>query len=311
VKDFNIVIAHRGPTLGLWATIQSCEIELARTNATYSYLIVSNGDKIDRDFEIMMDFLNKTGKLGYMHHTDDVMSPPSARQLAAEHADGEILFFFDNHCLVAQDYFKRSLADYAHFGDRMDMLHSVTTFYAGDNLHYHYKLSLQKNFWASSSVVPQDNLRPYRIAAGGHGGFSVRRKVWEELGGYWNGFVGYGGEEIYFDLKAALFGKKNWIDPQVIHHHYAGVRGYARHYTDEYFRNMMMCANIIGGEEWMYKVYKNFSTNYIKLPTGQNMYDLLMEATEKSAAHAASIASVRHRTLDEQLILFREQNVAF
>lgn len=311
MKDFNIVIAHRGPAMGLWATVLSCEEDLRHSKFDYSYLLCVNGDeKVSADTQNLIHFLQKTGRLGYVHHSPEPLSPPNARQAVLEHADGEILYFFDNHCLVARDYFTRSLLDFKLYGAEMDMLHSTTVFFSGDNRHYHYNLKLKKNFWANSATVPENELKPYRIAAGGHGGFAVRRSVWNEVGGYWNGFKGYGGEEMYFDLKMALLDKKNWLDPRMIHYHYAGQRGYPRHYTDDFFINMMMCANIIGGYDWMIDVMGSFAQHYPKHKSGRTFFDLAIEAEERSKEHAAHLASIRKRTLDEQLVLFRTELIA-
>lgn len=319
MKDFNICIAHRGDPMGLWATIHSCEIELANQGFDYDYIICVNGEEdvrrslkasrvLHMDTERCAQFLNKAGKLKHLTIHQKSISPPSARNETARYADGKYMFFFDNHCLVDKDYFRRAIADFEHYG--MDMLHSTTRFFQGEQPAYEYKLKLAQNFWAEAYAIPNspNPCKPYRIACGGHGGFAVKTNVWKEVGGYWDGFTGYGGEEVYFDLKMAMLDKINYIDPLVVHWHYAGHRGYARHYSDDYFRNMMMCANIIGGEEWLYKVYGNFE-RHTKQNSGVTMYDLLMQADAKSREHAKWFASIRKRTLDEQLELFRQDAV--
>jgi hypothetical protein len=320
MKDFSIIIAHRGDPMGLWATIQSCEIDLADTKFDYEYRICVNGEKLhprntknkedycNPDLIVLLDTLQRSGKLGFRFHSPEAMSPPNARQLAAKDAEGKLLFFFDNHCLVERNYFKRAVLDFEHYP--MDMLHSSTRFFTGGELSYHYKLCLEKNFWASSDCVGSPHRKPYRIAAAGHGGFVVKADVWREMNGYWDGFTGYGGEEMYFDLKMAMLDKSNWLDPLVVHHHYAGVRPYDRHYSDDFYRNMLMCANIIGGEAWMYKVFDSFSTKFLKMKSNLTMYEILMQAQVQSAQRAAEFATQRHRTLDEQLALFSQQQIA-
>jgi hypothetical protein len=190
------------------------------------------------------------------------------------------------------------------------MLHSSTRFFAGEKPVYHYQLRLERNFWAEGASEQTDDENPYRILAGGHGGFVVRRDIWNKVGGYWDGFVGYGGEEMYFDLKMALLGYENWIDPKMIHYHFAGHRGYNRHYTDDFFINMMACANIIGGSEWMMKVYQSFVAKYPKMKTGKTMFDLLMVAEERSKDHAEWLASIRLLTLDELLASARQAKIS-
>jgi hypothetical protein len=320
--DFTIVIAHRGNPLGLWATVEGSEIELQGSDYLYNYVIISNGEvkKDDNGKEYFSDepaeevaqlhkFLSKTGKLGYFEHVKDPLPPPIARQRGASRAEGKTIFFFDNHCLPGRGYFRRALESMDLY--KMDMLHSSYIYQTGDPQRYEYSLRLHQNFWGVESFGPHKTSAPYRIAVAGHGGFAVRRDVWFEVGGYWSGFKGYGGEEPYFDLKMALLGKSNWLDPKVVHRHFAGRRGYSRHYTDDYYRNMLSVANIIGGEKWMHKVYESFTQCAFKLKSEKTMFTILREAEKVSGPHAALIASKRLRTLDEQLELFKQEGVSF
>lgn len=329
MKDFSIVIAQRevndfackcgqrvnnqasSAPMGLWATIHSVEIDLENSGYDYDYALCVNGcDKPHPDTTNLLHYIEKAKKLAYFGKEKEALSPPLARQKAVDHCDGKYVFFFDNHCLVKPGYFKRALEMLEKY--EMDMLHSTTRFYTGEADNFHYKLLLKKNFWAEAMVTPVDPINPYKIACGGHGGFVVKRSAFNDVGGfYWDGFKGYGGEETYFDLKMWMMGKNNWIDPQLIHYHYAGNRGYHRHYTDDYFTNMMAVANIIGGEKWMNIVYSNLSTKHFKMQTGKSMFDLLMDAEERSKVHAKWLAENRIRTLDEQLAYFAANNIAY
>jgi len=308
--DFSIIIAHRGSALGLWATVHSCEIDLSdpRCKYSYNYRIVTNGEKkLDPDSQNIINQLQKANKLGYVHHSEEPLAPPTARQMATEGADGKFLFFFDNHCMVTRDYFRRAIFDFEKYG--MDMLHSTTRYFTGEPENFHYTLTLDKNFWTGQcATFPDHPYKPYPVAMGGHGGFAVKRDAWEEVGGYWTGFEGYGGEESYFDLKMAMLDKTNYLDPYLSHWHYAGTRPYRRHFTDDYYCNMMMCANIIGGQQWMYRVYENFAKS-TKFP-GKSIFALLEDAQLKSAEHAAWFAAKRKRTLEEQLVWFRDNNIS-
>jgi hypothetical protein len=133
--------------------------------------------------------------------------------------------------------------------------------------------------------------------------------VWREVGGYWKGFTGYGGEEMYFDLKMAMLDKTNWVDPLVVHYHYAGKRPYERHYSADYYKNMMMCANIIGGEDWLNTIYQSFRYKFPQ-PRAVKMFDLLMQASDESRERKHWLDGRKLRTLDEQLALFKEQGIA-
>jgi hypothetical protein len=310
--DVSVIIAHRGPEMGLWFTIESCIMDLERSGLTYEFRICANGiEKVTEDLTRIKHYTEKTGHVGEFLHVEQPMSPPTARQMITENANGKYLFFFDNHCLPTPGYFTRGVNS-MDIHD-IDFLHSTTRFFQGEGTNYEYKLSLKRDFWTLEPYrEPAHNLLPYRIGVAGHGGFAVRNSAWKECGGYWQGFEGYGGEETYTDLKFWLLGKQVWIDPQFIHLHWAGERAYTRHFTDDYYKNMFMAAKLIGGDEWLARVFGSATkcTRFIK--KGQivtPMYDLMIAAETKTQEHAKWIAARRTRTLDELLVWFKENNV--
>lgn len=311
MSDISIIIPHRGNALGLWATIHSCEDDLQRTSLDYNYVIVSNGEDVNPEVEAILTHLERSGRLLKHEHSDEPLSPPEAREIGSQIADGRLLFFFDNHCLVSSRYFERSVLDFQN--GEIDILHATTRFYAGDVTNYHYRLKLEHNFWAEYAVQPAVPHKPYQIAACGHGAFAVRKSVWEDIGGYGPSSLlrGYGGEEMIFNLKAGLFGKKTFLDPKLGHYHFNGFRGYSRHYTDEYYVNLMVSAHVIGGEKWMYKVYESFSNGkHMRVNSRRSVYDLMLEAYSRSADYAKYVVSRAETDLDELLKKYRIANVA-
>jgi hypothetical protein len=310
--DVSVIIAHRGPEMGLWFTIESCMIDLERSGLSYEFRICVNGEEmISEDLRRIKHFTEKTGHMGELLHVAQPMSPPTARQMVTENANGKYLFFFDNHCLPTPGYFRRgvSMMD----AQNIDFMHSTTRFFHGEQIHYEYKLSLKRDFWTLAPYLDALNPDlPYRVAVAGHGGFVVRNSAWKECGGYWQGFEGYGGEETYTDLKFWMLGKEVWIDPQMVHFHWAGERQYSRHFTDDYYKNMFMSANLIGGDEWLHRVFSSATrcTRFVKKgQTATPMYDLMVEAQSKTKEHAKWIAERRTRTLDELLAWFKDNGI--
>lgn len=307
----SIIIPHRGSALGLWSTVHSCEVDLTRSGIEYEYVIVSNGEKVPREVSFWLDKFVSTGKAQHIH-TDEPMSPPKARSVGVEASKGDIVFFLDNHCVVGQQYFKRALLDF----EKPDCvcLHSTTCFHAENGYDYHYKLRLEFNFWAESKQTPLLDHKPYLIAAGGHGGFACTKKIWEEVGGYGPDDLlkGYGGEELMFDLKLWRLGYSVYLDPQMIHYHFAGGRGYGRHYTDEYYINMMVSALVIGGEKWFDRVYESFTNGqHIRISkVYPNMYDLMMTAYYRAIDYSRELDTKSVYDLDTLLKRFRLEDIA-
>ncbi len=314
MSDFSIIIPHRGEGLGLWATIHSCEddLQFSQKKHDYNYVIVTNGD-LTEDSKMTLEFLEKSGRLYKHQHFESPITPPKARSIGASLSDGKLLFFFDNHCLVSRHYFDRAVMDMEN--PEMDMLHSTTIFYGSQAPQYQYKLRLKYNFWGENNSFPT-NWKSYKIAAGGHGGFLIRKTVWDEVGGYGPDdlFKGYGGEEMLFDLKMWRLGKTNWLDPKLIHYHYNGNRGYGRHFSNEYYTNLLVSALVVGGEKWFDIVFKSFTTGLhiqIKDRCPLPMFALGEIAYKRGIEYSRYLDSISKYTLDELIPYWTTNCVAF
>jgi Glycosyl transferase family 2 len=301
--------------MGLWMTIESCMMDLADTNGlTYEIRVCSNGsEKLDDDEVRIKHFTEKAGCHGEYTHSVQAMSPPSARQILTDNANGRYLFFFDNHCMVVPGYFRRALESMQKYG--IDYLHSSSRFFAGEGTDYSYHLSLKRDFWTEKPYrEPQSASIPYRIATAGHGGFVVRTATWKEIGGYYQGFEGYGGEETSTDLKAWRMGKEVWIDPQLVHLHWSGKREYDRHFTDGYYFNMLSAAYIVGGEKWLFTVLKSamLSTRFVNKKEPQStLLDIMRRAQTKATNYAHWVDLRSTRTLDEVITHFQRENIPY
>lgn len=314
MRDISLIIPHRDKTaMGLWMSIHSAEEDLQRSGLDYEFVIASNGAPIDDDTSRLIQSVESSGHLGKHLHYDTSVAPPLARSRAAEVASGRILMFCDNHVMFGKDYFKRIAMDME--SDEVDIVHPAVTFYSGDRPYYEYALTLAYNFWGTYKVVPQFMHKPYKVACAGHGAFAVKKTAWDVVGGYGpeNLLVGYGGEELLFNLKCWLYGKAAHLDPKAMHYHYPGVRSYTGKYTDDYYTNMLVCANVIGGEDWMYKVYDSFagSKQHVRcLSSELTMFDLLQVAHERSKDYAAEVAAKRVMSLDELLVYFKQHCIS-
>jgi hypothetical protein len=199
--------------------------------------------------------------------------------------------------------------------DEVDQLHSVTAPNFGSTRWYEYMVNpkaLAVQFWSGGPFYNATGEEPYRIAVGNHGGFCIKRSAWDEVGGYFDGFIGWAGEEPELNLKMALLGKNVWIDPQMVHYHYFQNRGYARAMFDDHYRNMMMAANIIGGQPWLKRIEKSFNLLPRVVAQGQptkSMSTLCREAEERSSDAAAWLRSRQLFSLDEFLANMKKWNI--
>lgn len=303
----SVIVPSRGNPLGLWATIHSCGIAL--TGLEHEFVLVTNGEELCATTKQILFYLEKTGTLVHKHD-DAPMSPPAARAVGVAASKGDVFCFLDAHCLVAPDYFQR--VNLWVTDREVDILHSTTVFHSGQGKHYHYKLKLDYNFWAEPSLFAQYEHKPYRIAAAGHGGFAVSRYAWDRMGGYGPESLlkGYGGEELIFDLKAWRMGIPVWLDPLLIHYHFAGDRGYSRHYTDEYYTNLLVSALVVGGESWMYRLVDSLiNKQHIRSAPASDVPVLIELALQRGAEYAQHLDSVCKMSLDEVLTMFKEQDI--
>lgn len=312
----DIVIPHRGPELGLWATISACEMAMQRKKMAgidYKYYIVSNGVEIEgeeRDaLNMSLENLEKAGRFGGVYDSEIALAPPVARNIGAGLGEGENIFFLDNHCIVDRHFFGDGLSALRDKG--LGVIHGATKYWAGGDTYYHYRFTLEKNFWGYQLSEPHDPSLTYPIAAGGHGAFGISRQLWGKVGGYWAGFQGYGGEEMYFELKLAMMDYPNYENPLMTHWHHGGKRPYQRDLSEDFKLNMVMSANIVGGQRWMERVANSFCLEANR--KSENKFDVnkLMEtALIKSHEHAKWFRGVQKRSLNEQLTKFSREGIA-
>jgi len=328
---------------GLYITIASCEKLLRDSGLDYRYFIVDNGNPVAGEFREAFDrtleYVKSTGRAEIIYSAE-ALSPPSARNRGAAAGKGDLIFFFDNHCKVDSGYFAYSILTHERLN--ADAVHGRFRFPRWDTCAYHRVQTLKDNFWgmfaefplpdslaqfhvsaASDLTWPVGQPLPYRAVLTGHGGFSVRRDTWEEVGGYWDEFLGFGGEESYFDLKLALLGKTNWINPNVSHWHKLDTKRPYKWTVESfplYVENMLCAANIIGGHEWARTVansQRDLKNHWLMqskeskarlkereaaLGTDMDHEKRFDRALQRSDERARWLAGRRLRTLDEVLV---------
>jgi hypothetical protein len=300
----------------LWATLCQCNEELKNSKliTDWKFIVITNGEeKLPSSTVELLRILDNNNKLIHKHYVES-LSPPQARQAGVDLADSEYLFFFDNHCLPSRNYFDRAYLFFQEDESNV-FLHSATKFYTDDFPCYHYNIknNLKFNFWGDSSTMQKSN-KHYLIAMGGHGGFAVKKSVWNSLGGYGPSELlkGYGGEEPLFDLRMWLKGYKVSLEPKMLHSHYAGDRGYPRHYTEEYYTNMLSAAYVVGGEVWLYRILDSLINNKHIMSRSVPKPSVMAEnAFTRCNKFYLSESKTYTKTLDELLEWFAKTGVAY
>jgi hypothetical protein len=211
MEKVSVCVASRGPDMGLWMTLAS----VVRACPQAELIALVNGREWGEREQLLSDWG------ATLLHSPEPLIPPLARNECGKKATGDVLVFLDDHVLVGPELFSGICGDVTHF--------SYTT---GPNSPYRYF-----HFYGIKSMVQGDYRReplmpvPYRCASGPHGAFAVTRKCWESLGGYWDSYEGFGGEEASFDLYAWSQGFEVWMNPEVQVHHYSArssARGYEK-----------------------------------------------------------------------------------
>jgi hypothetical protein len=141
--SIDIVIPHRGDKIltalgnqrlstpmsgGLLLTLMTCENALKGTNLDYRYFIVANGVAASGPEREALNgalaYLDKTGRVGKVFDLEHGISPGSARALGVSAGKGDLIFFFDNHCAVREQFFTSAVKTFETTG--ADSVHVVT-----------------------------------------------------------------------------------------------------------------------------------------------------------------------------------------
>lgn len=245
---FSICIPSRGNPLGVWATIAACETQLA--GYEHEYQIVFNGVQEDEPRTLLVD--NSDGKV-HAQFIRDPVPPPRARDIAASSAKGDWLVFLDDHVIPGERFFERFYT-YDEIG--MEIVHSSYMPHIGKYRYYHFLRRPDCLIMGDYSRTPLETSY-YPCLAAPHGGFAVKDRAWQDIGGYGDHFVGFGGEEAFFDIKAQMMGYNVWMDPALLFYHFScrsEVRGYDLGLNAD---NFILGAYLLGGTSWAIAESKN------------------------------------------------------
>ncbi|MGA8538112.1 MAG: glycosyltransferase family A protein [Terriglobales bacterium] len=302
----SVIIPAKNEAVTLWFTIHAIRMEMDRcSEEPYEIIVVDNGStdntkKFLEDYSIA-PWVRRIEKT-------DCSGPGPARIAGAEAAQGDIFVFADAHVLVSPGFFARVSSTMRNeIWDRVGSLHfpiGWNGFEPGE-FSTHYELTLGQNFWGTNQTGNFQTLT--EISAHGHGCVAMRRDHFLKVGGYHPAQVGYGGEEVYLDLKFAMFGFRNYTDPRA---HYLHCSQRQMNYVwvnQDVARNNFISAYTLGGRPWLDKVY------FAQLEAGYVPEHELRPAREDALlagqADREWIEAHARFTVDEVLAGFKERQV--
>ena len=252
-------------------TVSSLILNMAKLDgwhdvATDEYeIIIVNDGEVHPDFREWIDSERIDSKRIRAHNVTLIERPIGvrprsaaiARTIGAEAARGDVLWFVDGHVLLLKESIPTTLK---LLNDEVaEVVHQPSTS-GGINpeRYYSYKLTLEKDFWGSGHNQPVSR-EPYYVAAYAHNSVSIKKKDFMMVGGYNPNFDGYGGEEVYFNLKCWMMGLRTMINT---HGHAIHIDGPHQYRTErrswDLSRNLFLGAYVLGGESWLKRLKDRF-----------------------------------------------------
>lgn len=199
----SVIIPSRSPAVGLWATIAACEHQ-----EKCEYIIITSGSSYTPGHLRLLHNLPGRCKIAELNH-----GPAQARNLGASLSSGDILLFMDDHVIVPPTYIVSMKSNFNVWPDAI--FHVPFTSFPDGPVWYEY---------GDDEKPYQDHPKSYmqyEVLSGSHGCFATTRKTWDKIGGYDERFDRYGGEEVYFGLKAKKHRIPVMMDPQLTVFHYS------------------------------------------------------------------------------------------
>ena len=280
----SIVIPVRGKANELWFTLQG--LMHAGFNEHVEILVVDN--EPSADVREVCEYFSRPC-LRYVE-AGEIKGVNYPRSVGASQARGEWLLVLDSHVLMQP-------GSWAQIRDRIEsgayppraLIHFGVSF--GAPLVWGaYRLTFDTNFWGTwHHLVPADAQQPYPIAATGNWAFLTRLSDWQLCGGFNEEFRGYGGDEIYLQLKYWRAGGQVLLDPLVCGSHWSGPRAYTSTPL-ELIVNTAIAGRVVVGEGFMDRYGRSLSAYYQERGVAADVVGYSLSSGVSKAERSAEIA---------------------
>lgn len=331
--DVSVCIPYASDWPHLYFTVNQIATLMVHSNLTHEIIVCANNS----DKESIKDAakLITAVDFGTFHKArmivTDTPSNGQAANACAKEAAGKYMVFTDSHVVLHPNIFTECIRVMDTRED-CGMVHSPVTWtgipfvqdpaskdmtFANNKRCYQYLYRafdatgdwyLSRHFHGTYNHTCVDPNDAYPIAGCGHGFFMTRRDVWERVGGYHTGQIGYGGREAFVTFKMWLLGYRNYVTPLTNHIHYNGRRLYSWK-MDNWFRNAMQQAYSIGGDKWLDIIYNSF----VKKPgvRANVIMQLREEAVATSQAERNFVLSNQRCSFDELFKVWDDTKVFY
>jgi hypothetical protein len=307
MKDpwLTIVIAVRNEASNLWFTLQGLGFQ---DLDGVEIVVANNGGAQQAEVESVTKGFGAPAR-----HilADSVASVNFPRSAGAEAAGGEWLLFLDAHVLLSPGAIG-SLRDRAREGlyPPLSLVHIPLLRNNRTGAMGHYRLTLEQDFWGKWGPPVRETDLPYRIAATGNYAMLTRRQDFEAARGFNPRFAGYGGDEIYIQLKYWRLGGEVLLEPLVRGAHYSGPRSYQSTVV-EVVRNIGLAGRVVVGPDFLQRFEAKISPHWAKY-TGPEGVSAALRAGVRAAeesGEAAWLGETAKLSFDEVLDLWRREGV--
>lgn len=275
----SVIIPVRNEMPYLWFTLQNLILQKIQYEFPLEIIVVNDGSTDRTAAHLVKPDVAKHIRVV----TSTGVSPAHARNLGAEAAKGKYLLFVDGHVLLQSNFWDRYLgsgdSDPDELPDWLEELESglpnpgVLHFgHCGDGDEWplsHYELTLDLNFWGTAARLRAGSFPGgvfTEIAANGQACFAVPRAAYFAMGGFDLPFKGYAGEEVFFDLRAAMLGYKVYTTPHVRYYHCTEREQNWVWTNEELFFNTIMGAYVLSGVEQTEKILDYQLKHHIAAP---------------------------------------------
>jgi glycosyltransferase involved in cell wall biosynthesis len=252
----SIVIPVRGKANELWFTLQG--LLHAGFQDRVEILVVDNDPS--QEVQEVCDYFARP-ILRYIK-AGEIKGVNYPRSVGANVARGKWLMMLDSHVLMQPGSYNTILERIrTDCYPPRSLVHCGVSFGA-PKVWGSYRLTLETNFWGRwHYLVRPDALQPYPIAATGNWAFITRLEDWDSCGGFNEAFRGYGGDEIYLQLKYWRAGGQVLLDPLLKGCHWSGPRSYSVA-SKELIVNTSIAGRIVVGSDFASRFQENIVTSY-------------------------------------------------